>query len=127
MVTVVLFLAVDVGVGIALLVLIATLATRTGPRRGESARALGWLLVGVPLPAAVCLHLAGVLAYNVDQVIFLGSVVAFAIGAALLLGDDTDDWREPSDDGPPWWPEFEREFRRYARRSRPTPRPTALV
>jgi hypothetical protein len=122
-----LFLAVDLGVGVALVVLIARLAMRTGTRRGEKAEAIGWLLVGVPLPTAVGLHLAGALPYDADQLVFLGSVVAFAIGAALLLGNERDDWREAGDDSPPWWPEFEREFRRYERRSRRTPRPTAHV
>jgi MFS family permease len=111
-------LAVDVGVGVALVALISALAARRTPRRGERVRALGWVLVGVPLPAAVCLHLAGVLSPNVDQIAFLGSVAAFAVGAALLLGgaaEDEDDWREGGDDSPPWWPEFERELRDYER------------
>jgi hypothetical protein len=67
----------------------------------------------------VCLHLAGVLSPNVDQILFLGSVVAFAAGAALLLGaandEEDEDWREGNDDSPPWWPEFERELRDYER------------
>jgi hypothetical protein len=123
------FLAVDVSVGIALLALIAALAARTAPRRGARARGVGWLLVGVPLPAAVALHLAGVLDRNSDQMVFLAGVMAFAAGAAMLLGADDGDeeWHRGEDDSPPWWPEFEREFRRYERRSHRTPRPTALV
>jgi hypothetical protein len=110
-------LAVDVGVGVALVAVIAALAARPTRRRGVASRALGWALVAVPLPAAVCLHLAGVFSPNVDQLAFLGSVVAFAVGAALLLGetDDEEDWREGGDDSPPWWPEFERELRDYER------------
>ena len=42
-------------------------------------------------------------------------------GAVLLLSDEPGgrDWDSGSDgDEPPWWPEFERDFRRYARRPR---------
>jgi hypothetical protein len=50
---------------------------------------------------------------------FFAGVAAFAAGALLVLsGDDRDDRRGDADpDGPPWWPDFEREFRAYARRS----------
>jgi len=111
------FLAVDVGVGVALVALIAALARRPAHRRGEHSRALGWALVAGPLPVAVSLHLAGVLSPNRDQFVFLGSVLAFAVGAALLLGaaEDDENWREGTDDSPPWWPEFERELRDYER------------
>jgi hypothetical protein len=117
MVVPVAFLALDVGVGVALLALIAALAARTAPPRGDTLRALGWLLVAVPLPTAVALHLAGVLEQNADQFVFLGGVIAFAAGAALLLGaeDDEEDWRLGDDDSPPWWPDFERELREYER------------
>jgi len=113
----VILLAVDVGVGVALVALIAVLAARPTHRRHERSRALGWALVAVPLPAAVCLHLGGVLSPNTDQIVFLASVLAFAVGAALLLGaaDDEEDWREGGDESPPWWPEFERELRDYER------------
>jgi hypothetical protein len=117
MVVFVAFLALDVGVGVALLALIAALAARTAPRRGDMLRALGWLLVAVPLPAAVALHLAGMLEQTADPSVFLGGVIAFAAGAALLLGaeDDEEDWRLGDDDSPPWWPDFERELREYER------------
>jgi MFS family permease len=110
-------LAVDVGVGVALVALIGALAARRTPRRGERVRALGWVLVAGPLPAAVCLHLAGILSPSVDQIAFLAGVVAFAAGAALLLGaaEDDEDWRDEGDDSPPWWPDFERELRDYER------------
>jgi uncharacterized membrane protein len=111
-------LAVDVGVGVALVALIVALAARPAHRRSETSRAIGWVLVAGPLPAAVGLHLAGILSPNVDQIAFLGSVLAFAVGAALLLGkaeDEDEDWRESGDDSPPWWPEFERELRDYER------------
>jgi predicted permease len=110
-------LAVDVSVGVALVAVIAALAARSTPRRSDTTRAFGWVLVAVPLPAAVCLHLAGVLSPNSDQAAFLASVLAFAVGAALLLGaaEDDEDWREGEDESPPWWPEFERELRDYER------------
>jgi uncharacterized membrane protein len=111
-------LAVDVGAGVALVALIVALAARPTYRRSEGSRAVGWVLVAGPLPLVVGLHLAGVLSPNVDQIAFLGSVVAFAVGAALLLGtaeDEDEDWRDSGDDSPPWWPEFERELRDYER------------
>lgn len=111
-------LAVDIGVGVALVALIATLADRPRRRRSKRTKALGWALVALPLPAAVLLHLGDVLSANADQVAFLGSVAAFAAGAALLLGsadDEEEDWREGGDESPPWWPEFERELRDYER------------
>jgi hypothetical protein len=112
-------LAVDIGVGVALVALIAALAVRPAHRRSERSRTLGWVLVAGPLPAAVCLHLVGVLSPNTDQIVFLASVLAFAVGAALLLGtaddDEEEDWREGSDDSPPWWPDFERQLRDYER------------
>jgi len=82
--------------------------------------ALGWLLIGVP------------------PVFFAGCAVvtlAVALLAAPLLRPRDDDHgedggrggQEPGDGGgPPWWPQFEREFRAYAderRRAGPlTPR-----
>lgn len=67
--------------------------------------ALGWLLLGVP-PA----FFAGCAAVT----------MAVALLAAPLLrrrpdddGDDGPGGRGPADDGPPWWPRFERDFRAY--------------
>jgi hypothetical protein len=76
---------------------------------------VGWLLVGIPLPLAVALRL--------DVILFGAALVAFAVGAALLLAGRDDEGRGALDlpDEPPWWPEFERSFRAYARR-RPRPR-----
>ena len=72
----------------------------------------GWLLLGVP------------------PIFFAGcAIVTFggSLLAAPLLdprGDDGDDGGGgglpgPDDGEPPWWPEFEREFREYADRRRP--------
>ena len=111
--------------GIGLLATIILSARQAQQKRSRHVRAFGWVLVAGPLPLAVALHAAGRLPSTADQVAFLSAVAAFAIGAALVLSaDDEDDQRgDADDDSPPWWPEFEREFRRYARPPRPRPRP----
>ena len=122
-----LLLVLDVVLG-ALLIGAIALSTRAPVRESEQARVAGWILVAVPLPGAVWLHLANALPRATDQTLFVMGVVAFAIGSFLLLGSrDNDDWREAGEDSPPWWPEFEREFKSYVERPRPTTRPTALV
>jgi hypothetical protein len=110
----------DAAAGLLLLGVIAAASTREKRRNAsERRRRLGWSLVAIPLPLAVGLHMVGGLSQVADQSIFLLGVFAFAIGAALILTTDGDDdfHRENSDDSPPWWPEFEREFQEYARRS----------
>ena len=70
--------------------------------------ALGWLLIGV-------------------SPVFFAGCAAVTLGVALLAAplmrprrDDGGGHRgggggpDPVDGGPPWWPEFEREFRAYA-------------
>jgi hypothetical protein len=111
-------LLLDAAAGIALLATITFFARRAPQKRSRHVRALGWMLVAGPLPLAVALHAAGRLPPTADQVVFLSAVAAFAIGAALVLSaDDEGDMRgDADDDSPPWWPEFEREFRAYARR-----------
>jgi hypothetical protein len=55
-----------------------------------------------------------------SRMLFLGAFAALLVGAILLLADDQtdgDDGYGDADD-PPWWPEFESSFRRYAARSR---------
>jgi hypothetical protein len=121
-----LLLVVDAVLGMLLLVAIG-LSRRAPARKSPSARTTGWILVAVPLPFAVALHVAGALPRATDQALFVAGVVAFAIGSALLLGSrEDDDWREASDDSPPWWPEFERQFDEYARRNSPR-RPVVRV
>jgi len=62
----------------------------------------------LPLPASL------------DQAAFLAGVGAFAVGAALVLGREEDDWREPAEaPSPPWWPAFERDLRHYERERSP--------
>ena len=75
-------------------------------------------MVAIPLPLAVALHVVRALPPANDQALFVTGVVAFAIGSALLLGSrENDDWRDEGGDSPPWWPQFERDFRRYSQRA----------
>jgi len=50
--------------------------------------------------------------------LFLAVFVLLAAGALLLAGEQPDDPSGEAEDEPPWWPEFEAEFRQYARRRR---------
>ena len=97
-----------------MLATIILFARRAPQQRSRHVRAFGWVLVAGPLPLAVALHAAGRLPPTADQVVFLSAVAAFAVGAALVLSvdDDEDQRGDADDDSPPWWPEFEREFRR---------------
>lgn len=113
-------MAFDLAIAACSFGLIAVAAIRpitTTPR----ARAIGCALVVVPLPAAVAVHLFFLHTGRLDQALFASALLAFGLGAVLVLGrDDGDDRRSPGDPDPHWWPEFEREFRTYARsRSRP--------
>jgi hypothetical protein len=84
---------------------------------------LACYLVAVPLPLAVMLHLLLPLSIGVDEALFVAGVLAFAAGAFLLLGRDDEDsgFRGGDDLEPPWWPDFERGFRRYS--TEPSRRP----
>lgn len=107
----------DAAAGGFLLAAIAVAAQKRGGRAcSQRLRAFGWVLVAGPLPAAVMLHLLLPLPTGVDQAAFLAGVAAFAIGAALVLGREEDDWREPAEaPSPPWWPAFERDLHDYER------------
>ena len=113
-------LLVDLVLGIALVATVALGATRA-PLGASSARrrVLGWLLIAVPLPLAVGIEVFALPPPLFAQATFVAGVAAFAAGALLILSSsDDDDLRGHDDpDGPPWWPDFEREFRAYARRS----------
>src|SRR6266480_3348651 len=112
---------VDAAVGALLPAAIIVFGTRARRPRSGRVRALGWVLVAVPLPLAVALHLAGRLPASVDQAAFLACVAAFALGAALVLSGEEPDWgREDADETPPWWPAFEEEFRAYEASGRST-------
>lgn len=113
-------LLLDVALGAVLLAMIALAATRSpvGPS-SQGRRAAGWILVAVPLPLAVGIQIFAPMPLPLGEIAFIAGLTAFAAGALLILsGDDEDDLRgstEPED--PPWWPEFEREFRAHVRGS----------
>jgi hypothetical protein len=105
--------------GLSLLAVIAVAARRSPRSTSSSAqRVLGVALIAVPLPLAVALHLFLWPASALDQIGFVVGVLAFGAGALLVLPAD-DEGKEPelpNDPGPPaWWPDFEQEFRAYAR------------
>ena len=114
---------VDLVLGLGLLATIGFAATRERLASEASHRSLGWLLIVLPLPTVVAFRLTLPSSPLGSQAAFVGGVLAFAAGAALILSsrDDADDADGQDDPDPaPWWPEFEREFRAYARRqSRP--------
>lgn len=112
---------VDLAIGLALISAIGLAAARPRSASSSSRRLLGWALIAVPLPAAVVLHLFASLAPTVDQAVFVAGCVLFGVGALIVLtSDGEEDWREADTEPPPWWPEFEREFRAYDRtHSRP--------
>jgi hypothetical protein len=77
------------------------------------------LLVVVPLPLALVLHLLVELPAIVDQAAFVLGVAAFGAGAFLILPWDGGDERGEAARDPdpsPWWPDFERKFRAYSDR-----------
>lgn len=113
-------LLVDLVLGIALVAAVAVGATRSPlGASSERQRVLGWLLIAVPLPLAVGLQLLAPLPPAFRETAFVAGVAAFAAGALLVLSsDDEDDPRDGAEpETPPWWPEFERDFDEYVRRS----------
>jgi hypothetical protein len=52
------------------------------------------------------------------RLLFLAVFALFLTGALLLVADGGDDDGDDGRDEPPWWPEFESDFRRYAARPR---------
>jgi hypothetical protein len=117
-------LFVDLVLGVALVATVAVGASRSSNRTSSTRqRVLGWLLIAVPLPLAVVIEIfAPPLPPALAETTFVVGVAAFAAGSLLVLRrDGRDDSRGTADpETPPWWPEFEREFRAYARRdSRP--------
>jgi hypothetical protein len=97
----------------------ASRPSRPAPQ-SQVRQCVGWLLIAVPLPLAVGLHLFARLEPSVDRVSFVVATVAFALGALLVLpAGEEDERRDATGDGdqPPWWPDFERDFRAYASRT----------
>ena len=119
-------LLVDLVLGIALVATVAVGATRAPLyASSERRRVLGWLLVAVPLPLAVGIQLLAPLPPALGETAFVAGVAALAAGAlGVLRSDHADDRRAGTDPRPPpRWPEFEREFDEYVRR---TSRPRVL-
>jgi hypothetical protein len=116
--------------GLSVLAVIA-FGARRSPKSSSSParRSFGYALIAVPLPLVVALHLFVWPASALDRIAFVLGVIAFGAGALIVLpGDDKGEQPElPDDPDPaPWWPDFEREFREYARATRvasrlPTP------
>jgi hypothetical protein len=105
----------DVSVAVCLLAGIGLAAWRpiAVPRTW---RLVGCALVLVPLPLAVGLHVVFLHSGSADQALFLTALVAFGIGAVLVLGgEEPDDGAARDDPGPEWWPDFERQFRTFVR------------
>jgi hypothetical protein len=116
--------------GLTVLAVIAVAAWRSPkPTSSRARRSFGYVLIVVPLPLAVALHLFVWPASALDRIAFVVGVIAFGVGALLVLpgGDEGEQPDLPDDPDPaPWWPDFEREFREYAQETRaasrvPTP------
>lgn len=109
----------DVVVGLVAVALIA--AAPFAVRRLDLGAAAAW---GVPLVLVLPVLVVVGPRFGtpgMNQALFFGAVAAFAAGSAILVaaGDDGDGGdSDPGSSDPPWWPDFEREFRRYARRRR---------
>jgi hypothetical protein len=105
--------------GLTVLAVIAVAAWRSPkPTSSRARRSFGYVLIVVPLPLAVALHLFVWPASALDRIAFVVGVIAFGVGALLVLpgGDEGEQPDLPDDPDPaPWWPDFEREFREYAR------------
>jgi hypothetical protein len=105
--------------GLSVLAVIAVGARRSPKSSSSPARrSFGYALIAVPLPLAVALHLFVWPASALDRIAFVVGVIAFIAGALIVLpGDDNGEQPKlPNDPDPaPWWPDFEREFRAYAR------------
>jgi hypothetical protein len=113
-------LLIDLALGAVLVATIALAARRAPVGSSRAGRWLvGSLLIAVPLPLAVGVQVLAPLPPPLGEGSFVAGLAAFAAGALLVLGrDDEDDLRGDSErEHPPWWPEFERDFRAYAKRS----------
>jgi hypothetical protein len=103
-------------------VLVAALVLAFGGRAAaasaERRRVVGWLLIALPLPAAAGLELFASPPRALADAAFVAGLSMFALGALLVLRRAEDDGPGAGADpeSPPWWPEFERQFRAYARR-----------
>jgi len=112
---------VTLGVGAIVTIALAPLYTDRLP---SGSMELGAALVAFAISAALLgLMTTGATAAREDE-LFLTSFVLLAIGSVFVLGaEGHDDGPSGGADGdPPWWPEFESDFRNYARKTRPLAR-----
>jgi hypothetical protein len=113
-------LVIDLVLGAALVAMVALGSRRTlFGASSRRRRVVGWLLIALPLPLVAGIEVFAPPPPVFAEAAFVAAVAAFAVGALLVLsGEGGDDHRGDADpESPPWWPEFEREFRAYARRS----------
>jgi hypothetical protein len=112
---------VDLVLGVALVatVAIAARCSAAGAASSDLQRAAGWLLIALPLPLAVVVEAVAPPPPALAQITFVVAIVAFAVGSLLVVRHDGGDGLRDGDqpETPPWWPDFEREFRAYARGS----------
>ena len=106
--------------GVGAVAAIALSPLYAGRLRPFGSMRLGAAFVSLALGIAlVCAATPGT-SVATKSALFLCSFVLMLVGAALVLRDSDDpsddqprDW---TDGEPPWWPEFEKGFRSYARR-----------
>jgi hypothetical protein len=104
----------DVAIGIAVLAVIGVAAVRPTVKVSAELQMLGWFLVAVPLPAAIAIHLSVLHSGRLDQALFISALLAFALGAMLVLAGDSDDEGGRDDEPEPhWWPAFEQSLHDY--------------
>ena len=113
-------LVIDVALAAVLVAILVTTCRRTlFGASSRHRRTVGWLLIALPLPLAVATEVFASPPHAFADAAFVAGLAAFAVGVLLVLrSDDEDDRRGDAElEGPPWWPEFERDFRTYARRN----------
>ncbi len=91
-------------------------------------RSMRWALCGRFHVGLLAVAAAAIPAFGLALVL-AGPVAALTVptgatlaGFAAAFGSDGGDAGPERDDDPPWWPSFERDFRRYARRRLPARR-----
>jgi len=115
-------LVADAAVGLAAVAAIVAAPWVSARLDAERAAAIGVpLVLALPLLVVAGPRFGGTPLVN--QTLFMAALAAFVAGSIILVmahGDDNGGGGGGGDApvDPPWWPEFERDFRRYARRVR---------
>ena len=108
-------LLLDAAAGIVLLATITLSARRAPQKRSRHVRALGWMLIAGPCRSPSLCTLPGACPRQPTRSPFSRLWLPSRSECPRPQVDDEDDERgDADDDSPPWWPEFEREFRAYA-------------